>query len=77
MYNYILTGAAEFEDFYHLVYAIEESKYLKKISNVELSNNVKVDQDGTPHYLVNFKFRVKVYFSNNERFAFKGGFEKL
>ncbi|MCX7875272.1 MAG: hypothetical protein N2321_03775 [Melioribacteraceae bacterium] len=75
MYNYILNGAAEFDDFYHLVYAIEESKYLKKISNVELSNNVKVEQDGTPHYLVNFKFRTKVYFSNDERFAFKGGFE--
>lgn len=74
-YNYILTGAAEFDDFFQLVYAIEESKYLKKISNVELSNNVKVDQDGTPHYLVNFKFRVQVYFSNDERFAFKGGFE--
>ncbi|MBI5807918.1 MAG: hypothetical protein HZA74_05910 [Ignavibacteriales bacterium] len=75
MYNYIVSGVAEFDDFFHLIYAIEESKYLKKISNLELSNNIKVDQDGTPHYLVNYKFRAKVYFSNDERFSFKGGFE--
>lgn len=75
VYNYIVNGVAEFEDFYHLVYSIEESKYLKKIVGIDLSNNIKVDPDGTPHYLVNYKFRTKVYFSNDDRFSFKGGVE--
>lgn len=67
-HNYILVGTAEFNDLYRLIYSIEESKELKKITNVELSNNVKVDSDGIPHYLVNFKFDVKVYYTTDERF---------
>ncbi len=74
-YNYALSGIAEFADLYRLIYAIEESKNLKKVTNVELSNNVKVDKDGDPNYLVNFKFTAKVYYSSDERFSFKGGAE--
>ena len=75
MYNYNVSGTGEFNDFYHLIYAIEESKQLKKVSDVELNNSVKVDSDGTPHYLVSYKFKVRVYQSKDERFAFKGGTE--
>mgnify|MGYP000132645125 CR=1 FL=1 len=71
IYNYTLNGVADFNDLNALIYAIEESKLLKKISAVELTNNVKVDKDGTPHYLVNFKFKVAVYFSDNDRFYVK------
>ena len=71
IYHYNLTGAAEFNDFMKLIYAIEESKLLKKISQVDMINNVKVDPDGTPHYLVNFKFSTSVYFSNDDRFYVK------
>ncbi|NMB80334.1 MAG: hypothetical protein GYA14_00770 [Ignavibacteria bacterium] len=71
IYNYTLNGIADFNDLNTLIYAIEESKLLKKISSVDLANNVKVDTDGTPHYLVNFKFKVAVYFSNNDRFYVK------
>lgn len=71
IYNYTLTGVADFNDLNTLIYAIEESKLLKKISALELSNNVKVEKDGTPHYLVNFKFKVAVYFSDNDRFFVK------
>lgn len=74
-YNYNLSGVAKFADFYRLVYAIEESKNLKKVLNVELSSNVKVNEDGTPVYMVNYKFIAKVYFSNDDRFAFNGGTE--
>ncbi|MFA7418097.1 MAG: hypothetical protein WCZ90_00325 [Melioribacteraceae bacterium] len=74
-YNYALSGIAEFADIYRLIYAIEESKNLKKVTNVELSNNVKVDKDGNPNYLVNFKFTAKAYYSADERFSFKGGAE--
>ncbi|MEW6653444.1 MAG: hypothetical protein AB1394_08240 [Bacteroidota bacterium] len=77
IYNYTLFGIARYTDLYRLVYAIEESKNLKKVVSVELSSNVKVDEDGTPVYLVNYKFTAKVYFSNDDRFSFKGGTENL
>ena len=71
VFRYTLNGQAEFNDFMHLIYAIEESKLLKKVSAVELTNSVKVDEDGTPHYLVNFKFACEVYFSSDDRFYVK------
>ena len=42
-----------------------------KISDIDLTNNVKVEQDGTPHYLVSYKFKAKVYYSNDNRFFVK------
>jgi len=71
IYNYTVSGTAEFSDLDRMIYAIEESKQLKKISDMALSNNVKVDKDGTPHFLVNYKFKVKVYYSLNDRFFVK------
>ncbi|MEW5842743.1 MAG: hypothetical protein AB1775_05730 [Bacteroidota bacterium] len=71
IYNYTVSGTAEFGDLDRLIYAIEESKQLKKISEMGLSNNVKVDKDGTPHFLVNYKFKVKVYYSLSDRFFVK------
>jgi hypothetical protein len=71
VYVYTVNGVAEFNDLVGLIYAIEESKQLKKIETVELSNNIKVDADATPHYLITYKFKVKVFFSNDERFYVK------
>ncbi|MFA5803546.1 MAG: hypothetical protein WC879_02785 [Melioribacteraceae bacterium] len=71
IYHYTLNGIAEFNDFVKLIYALEESKQLKKVSDVDLTNNVKVEQDGTPHYLVSYKFKSKVYYSNDNRFFVK------
>lgn len=71
IYHYTLNGIAEFNDLIKLIYAIEESKQLKKIESLELSNNVQVDTDGTPHYLVNYKFKTKIYFSSDNRFFVK------
>ncbi len=68
IYHYSLSGIAEFNDLIKLVYAIEESKQLKKIETVELTNNVKVDSDGIPHYLVTYKFNASVYYSDDNRF---------
>jgi len=68
IYHYTLGGIAEFNDLIKLIYAIEESKQLKKMEDVELTNNVKVDADGTPHYLVNYKFKASVYYSGDNRF---------
>jgi hypothetical protein len=71
VFHYTLNGVATFNDLHRLIYAIEESKMLKKISKVELGNNIKVDDDGIPYYLVTFKFKVAVYFSNDNRFFVK------
>ncbi len=71
IFHYTLNGIAEFNDLIKLIYAIEESKQLKKIESLELSNNVQVDADGTPHYLVNYKFKTKIYFSSDNRFFVK------
>lgn len=71
IYNYLVSGIAEFNDLYHLLYAVEESKLLKKISALDLINNVKVEQDGTPYYLVSYKFKVEVYYSTDDRFYVK------
>ena len=68
-YVYSVEGTASFNDMYKLIYAIEQSKELKKVSNVSISNFVKVDEDGFPHYLVSFRMEVSVYFSDNDRFA--------
>ncbi|MFA7227517.1 MAG: hypothetical protein WC061_00660 [Melioribacteraceae bacterium] len=70
-FNYTLGGVAEFNDLIKLIYAIEESKQLKKIEALELSNNVKVDTDGEPHFLVTYKFKTKVYYSGDDRFYVK------
>jgi hypothetical protein len=70
-YLYTLGGTAEFNDFAKLIYAIEESKMLKKITEMDISNNIKVDKDGTPHYLVTYKFKAHVLFSNENRFIVK------
>ncbi len=66
---YSLDGTATFNDLYKLIYATEQSKELKKVSNVTLNNFVEVDEDGIPHYLVSYRMDVAVYFSDNDRFA--------
>lgn len=68
-YVYTINGTASFNDLYSLIYAIEQSKELKKISSGSITNLVKVDEDGFPLYLVSFKFIVSVYFSLDDRFA--------
>jgi len=68
-YEYKLSGKASYSDLYNLVYAIEHSKELKKITNVTLNNLVVTDEDGVPNFLVGFTLNVGVYFSTNDRFA--------
>ncbi len=68
-YIYRLTGTAEFNDLYKLVYAVEQSKELKKVLSSEFTNFVKVDEEEIARYLVNYSFQVAVYFSDNDRFA--------
>ena len=68
-HEYKISGGAYFNDAYHLIYAIEQSKELKKIPSMSFSNLIKTDEDGIPLFMVNFEFNVLVYFSSDNRFA--------
>ncbi|MGB5289343.1 MAG: hypothetical protein WBQ32_09515 [Ignavibacteriaceae bacterium] len=67
-YEYKLTGGGNFNDVYKMIYAIEQSKELKKISKLTLSNLIKTE-DEVPLFLVNFELLAQVYFSSDNRFA--------
>ena len=67
-HEYKLTGGGNFNDVYKMIYAIEQSKELKKIEKLSLSNLVKTDDD-IPLFLVNFELLAQVYYSSDNRFA--------
>lgn len=69
IYSYKVSGAAQFSDLFRLIYSIEESKELKKVSNLSLSTAILLDDRSVPHYLVNFTFTALVYFSGDDRFS--------
>ena len=68
-YKYNVSGTAYFNEFFRLVYAVEQSKELKKIENCTLDNVVTVNEEGMASYLVNFKMEVLVYFAQTDRFT--------
>ncbi|MCL5028760.1 MAG: hypothetical protein M1480_07040 [Bacteroidetes bacterium] len=68
-YEYKINGGGDYNDLFQLIYAIEQSKELKKIKNVTLSNYLTTSKDGTPNFLVSFTIIVDVYFSINNRFS--------
>jgi Tfp pilus assembly protein PilO len=68
-FNYNVNGVGEYNDVYRLIYAIEQSKELKKIQTGKVSSNITVDENGTPHYTVDFKLLVSVFFADDDRFA--------
>jgi hypothetical protein len=68
-FEYKITGNGDFNDLYKLIYSIEQSKELKKIKNVTLSNYVSSQKDGTTNYLVNYTILADVYFADNNRFS--------
>ncbi len=68
-YKYNVKGTSEFNDLFKLVYAIEQSKELKKITKGSFKNFVEVDDEGFPHYLVSFNLDVIVYYADNDQFA--------
>ena len=67
-HEYKLTGGGNYNDVYKMVYAIEQSKELKKINKLTLSNLVKTDNE-VPLFLVNFELIAQVYYSLDNRFA--------
>lgn len=68
-HEYKLTGFGYFNEVYNLIFAIENSKELKKVTSVSLGNLVQTKEDEIPVYLVNFTLNAKTYFSTDNRFA--------
>lgn len=68
-YEYNLTGGGSYNDLYRFLYSIEQSKELKKVKNLTLSNLVIEDDEGVPQFYVGYTMSVQTYFSNNDRFA--------
>jgi len=68
-YSYKLSGTAYYNDVYKIIYAIEQSKELKKITSLAFDNFVKVDEDGIPRYFIKYNINCAVYFSDNDQFA--------
>jgi hypothetical protein len=69
VYGYKLTGSGFYNEVFRLIYSIEQSKELKKITNANFGNLIKTDEEGIPRFLINFEIIVKVYYSNDSRFA--------
>ena len=69
VYEYKLTGGGYFNDVYKLIYAIEQSKELKKVTYLTLGNLIRTDAEGLPLFLVNFEMNAQVYYSSDNRFA--------
>jgi len=67
-HEYKLTGGGNYNDVYKMIYAIEQSKELKKIGKLTFTNLVKTD-DEIPLFLVNFELITQVYYSSDNRFA--------
>ena len=68
-HEYKLTGFGYFNEVYNLIFAIENSKELKKVTSVSLGNLVQTKEDEIPVYLVNFTLNARTYFSTDNRFA--------
>jgi hypothetical protein len=68
-YEYKLSGNGPYNDVYKLIYSLEQSKELKKIKTILLTNQIATNKDGIPSFVVNFTANVDVYFSMDNRFA--------
>ncbi|HZW38535.1 MAG: hypothetical protein ACM3O3_11390 [Syntrophothermus sp.] len=68
-YEYKVTGSGDYNELYRMINSIEQSRELKKVKEASLTNQVEMDDDNVPRYLVNYSFLVDVYFSNNNRFS--------
>jgi hypothetical protein len=68
-YNYKINGNGPYNDVYKLIYSIEQSKELKKIKTLTLTNQISTDKEGIPNFVVNFSANVDVFFSMDNRFT--------
>ncbi len=68
-YTYRVSGIAYYNEFFSLLYAIEQSKELKKVEQCSIDDNVSVDNELIPHFKVSFTLSVSTYYSTTDRFT--------
>lgn len=71
LYEYKLAGSGPYNDIYKMIYSLEQSKELKKLKGITLTNQIVTDKFGVPKFFVNFAGTVDVYFSQDDRFTSK------
>lgn len=69
VYEYKLSGSGFYNEIFQLIYSIEHSKELKKVTTLNAGNLIKTDKESMPMFLVNFELNTQVYFSKDSRFA--------
>jgi len=69
VHRYKLSGSGYFNEVYSMIYAIEQSKELKKVSQLNLGNLIRTDKEGVPLFLVSFDMTAQIYYSADSRFA--------
>jgi hypothetical protein len=69
VHQYKLSGSGYFNEVYSMIFAIEQSKELKKIKQLNLGNLIRTDNEGVPLFLVSFDMTAQVYYSADNRFA--------
>lgn len=69
VYEYKLSGSGFYNEVFQLIYSIEHSKELKKVTTLSAGNLIKTDKESMPMFLVNFELNTQVYFSKDSRFA--------
>ncbi|RPI75513.1 MAG: hypothetical protein EHM47_02430 [Ignavibacteriales bacterium] len=67
-HQYKLSGRASYNELFSLIYSIEQSKELKKITGLSLNNLVVNDTYGIPNFMVGFTLDAATYFSSTDRF---------
>src|ERR1035441_4276173 len=68
-FDYKITGNGPYNDIYKLIYSIEQSKELKKIKTLTLTNQISTNKEGIPNFVVNFSANVDVWFAMDNRFT--------
>jgi hypothetical protein len=68
-YEYKITGNGPYNDVYKLIYSIEQSKELKKIKSITMTNQIATNKDGIPNFVVNYSAVVYIYFTSDNRFS--------
>ena len=68
-FDYKIMGNGPYNDVYKLIYSIEQSKELKKIKSLTLTNQISTNKEGVPNFVVNFSANVDVFFSMDNRFT--------
>ncbi|MDR3609731.1 MAG: hypothetical protein P4L27_04160 [Ignavibacteriaceae bacterium] len=68
-FEYKISGNGPYNDVYKLIYSIEQSKELKKIKSIVLTNQIATNKEGIPNFVVNFVANVDIYFSLDNRFT--------